>query len=150
MFALLDLGLLGDAPIGGVAEPVKELIVFRFGLRLFLLEALVDDRRVANLLEPRQSALHLARDYGVERCREQLFEVVKNPRRERLHGLAAAALFDLGAHDAALDAVRAAEKPRKLPELAWATMVRAGASGFELGPLVTESRYRRIQLGWVE
>jgi hypothetical protein len=97
-----------------------------------------------------RAAFHLARDYGVERCREQLFDVTKNPRREELHGLAAAALFDLGSRNEALDAVSAGEKAPKLPALAWASVVRAGASGFERGPLLTEQRFRRIQLGWVE
>jgi hypothetical protein len=97
-----------------------------------------------------RAALHLARDYGVDRCREQLFDVVKSPRREQLKGLAAAALFDLGNEKEALDAVSAADPSQKPPALAWASMVRAGASGLERGPLVTEPRFRRIQLGWVE
>jgi hypothetical protein len=97
-----------------------------------------------------RAALHLARDYGVERCREQLLDVAQNPRREKLHGLAAAALFDLGARSEALEVVSAGERTLKLPELAWAMLVRAGAAGVERGPLVTEPRFRRIQLGWVE
>ena len=98
-----------------------------------------------------RAALHLARDYGVDRCREQLFEVAKSPRREQLKGLAAAALFDLGNQKEALDALGASAEPSlKPPALAWASVVRAGALGFERGPLVNEPRFRRIQLGWVE
>jgi hypothetical protein len=98
-----------------------------------------------------RAALHLARDYGVDRCREQLFEVAKNPRREQLKGLAAAALFDLGNQKEALDALGGSAEPLlKPPALAWASVVRAGALGFERGPLVNEPRFRRIQLGWVE
>ncbi len=97
-----------------------------------------------------RAALYLARDYGVDRCREQLFDVAKSPRRESLKGLAAAALFDLGNQQEALDAVSEGDRGHKPPGLAWASVVRAGASGLERGPLVTEPRFRRIQLGWVE
>jgi len=76
--------------------------------------------------------------------------VSRNPRREQLHGLAAAALFDLGSCQEALDAVNVVEKTPKLSALAWASVVRAGASGVERGRLVTEPRFRRIQLGCVE
>ncbi|HEX6274011.1 MAG TPA: hypothetical protein VFZ53_13275 [Polyangiaceae bacterium] len=97
-----------------------------------------------------RAALHLARDYGVERCREQLVDVARHPRRERLQGLAAAALFDLGARVEALDALGEDDSRRKLPSLAWATMVRVCAAGQTQGPLVTEPTFRRLQLGWVE
>jgi hypothetical protein len=97
-----------------------------------------------------RAALHLARDYGVVRCREQLSAVAKNSRWEKLNGLAAAALFDLGARDEALAALSVCDETRKLPGSAWATLVRAGASGLEPGPLVTEPTFRRVQLGWVE
>jgi hypothetical protein len=97
-----------------------------------------------------RAALHLARDYGVERCREQLFDVARHPRRERLRGLAAAALFDLGAHAEALSALGVRDTEQKLPSLGWTLVVRACASGAAEGPVVTESRFRRLQLGWVE
>jgi hypothetical protein len=96
-----------------------------------------------------RAALHLARDYGLERFRQQLVDVLGHPKRDRLRGLAAAALFDLGDREDALAAVRA-DGDRKLPGLAWVTLVRAGASGVERGPLVTEPVFRRIELGWVE
>ena len=114
-----------------------------------MLEGLVRGPLPANEQSVR-AALHLARDYGVDRCREQLFDATKHPRCEKLRGLAAAALFDLGNHAEALEAVNVHEKEPKLPALAWASVVRAGASGHETGPLVTESRFRRIQLGSVE
>jgi hypothetical protein len=67
-----------------------------------------------------------------------------------LRGLAAAALLALGNRKEALDAANAVEESPKLSALAWAAVVRAGASGLERVPLVTEPRFRRIQLGWVE
>jgi hypothetical protein len=97
-----------------------------------------------------RAALCLAQNYGVDRYREQLFDVMRNPRREPLRGLAAAALFDLGNRKEALDAANVVEESPKLSALAWAAVVRAGASGLERAPLVTEPRFRRIQLGWVE
>jgi hypothetical protein len=96
-----------------------------------------------------RAALHLARDYGLERFRRQLVDVLRHPKRDRLRGLAAAALFDLGDREDALAAVPV-DGDRKLPGLAWVTLVRAGASGVERGPLVTEPVFRRIELGWVE
>jgi hypothetical protein len=97
-----------------------------------------------------RAALCLAQNYGVDRYREQLFDLMRNRRREPLRGLAAAALFDLGNRKEALDAVNAVEDSPKLSALAWGAVVRAGASGVERSPLVTEPRFRRIQLGWVE
>jgi hypothetical protein len=97
-----------------------------------------------------RAALCLARNYGIDRYRDQLFDMLRNPRREPLRGLAAAALFDLGNRKEALDAANVVEDSPKLSALAWAAVVRAGASGVERAPLVTEPRFRRIQLGWVE
>jgi hypothetical protein len=114
-----------------------------------MLEALVRGPLPASEQSLR-AALHLARDYGVDRCREQLFDATKHPRCEKLRGLAAAALFDLGHRAEALDAVSVPDKEPKLPGLAWSSLVRAGASGLQGGPLVTESRFRRIELGSVE
>jgi hypothetical protein len=114
-----------------------------------MLEGLVKAREPATEQSVR-AALYLARDYGVERCKEQLFDVMRNPRREPLHGLAAAALFDLGNQREALDASNVAAKTAKIPALAWAAVIRAGASGVERGPLVKEPRFRWIELGWVE
>jgi len=91
-----------------------------------------------------------AHENGPIGARRQLFDVMRNPRREPLRGLAAAALFDLGNRSEALDASNVAAKTAKLPELAWASVIRAGASGVERGPLVKEPRFRWIELGWIE
>lgn len=97
-----------------------------------------------------RAALHLARDYGIERFREQLVDVATSSGRDKLRGLAAAALFDLGECDEAVRALATGDQPTRMPGLAWATLVRAGACGAASAPLVTEATFRRVQLGWVE
>jgi hypothetical protein len=95
-----------------------------------------------------RAALHLARDYGVERCRDQLLAIAQGERRERVRGLAAAALFDLGEHVLALDAARELLASRHHASLAWGTLLGVWAAGRGRGPLVTDARFRQIQLGW--
>lgn len=96
-----------------------------------------------------RAALCLARDYADERARRQLYDAAVAPRREALRGLAAAALFDLGEQTRAVEAATALTESARLGTLAFATLVLAAASGKESGPLVTEPRVRRIQLGWL-
>jgi hypothetical protein len=97
-----------------------------------------------------RAALHLAREYKEPRFREQLIDAARSPKREHLRGFAAAALFDLGDHDAASGVAQELEKSRQLAAVAWSGLVRAGRAGLHSGQLVTEPNYRRVQLGWVE
>jgi len=91
---------------------------------------------------------HLCRDYGQERYRRHLSDIAAMPRRDPLRGLAAAALFDAGEREIALRAAEELVKTRHLSALAWGALVRAAP---EIGDeLLTEARYRRVQLGWVE
>jgi hypothetical protein len=97
-----------------------------------------------------RAMLHLCRDYGQERYRDQLADVVKAPRRDALRGLAAACLYDSGETSRALDVALDLGESRQLPALAWSWLIRARhAAAFET-TIVTEARYRRVQLGWVE
>jgi hypothetical protein len=96
-----------------------------------------------------RAALHLARDFADERARDQLLDAALTPRREPLRGLAAAALFDLGERDRALEAAGALAESPRAATLTWSCLVRAAASGKETLPLLTETRVRRIQLGWL-
>lgn len=91
---------------------------------------------------------HLCRDYGQERYRKHLSEIAATPRRDPLRGLAAAALFDAGEREIALRAAEELAKTRHLSALAWGALVRAASTTGE--ELLTEARYRRVQLGWVE
>jgi hypothetical protein len=97
-----------------------------------------------------RAALLLARSYGVERGREQLFAIARGERRPRVRGLATAALFDLGEHRAALDATAQLLTSRYHASLAWGTLVSAWGAGHGRGPLVTDARFRQIQLGCCE
>jgi hypothetical protein len=97
-----------------------------------------------------RAMLHLSRDYGEARYRDQLADVVRAPRRDVLRGLAAACLYDSGEIERALDVASNLEDSRHLPALAWSLLIRARhAAAFE-STIVTEERYRRVQLGWVE
>jgi hypothetical protein len=95
-----------------------------------------------------RAALCLARDFDEERARVQLAHAVEKGRAETLRGLAAAALFDLGERERALPFASELAQSPKLPALTFGNLVLLAASGRESGPLVTEPRVRRIQLGW--
>jgi hypothetical protein len=96
-----------------------------------------------------RAALCLARDFDDARARAQLANAVESGRNEALRGLAAAALFDLGEHARAVAAAEELAQSTKLPTLTFASLVTLAAAGKESGPLVSEPRVRRIQLGWV-
>jgi hypothetical protein len=97
-----------------------------------------------------RAALHLARDYGETRFREQLVDVARSPRREHLRGLAVACLFDLGEREIALATARELSHSKQLSALAWGALVNAAGGDARPRPLVSEPNFRRIQLGWVE
>jgi hypothetical protein len=97
-----------------------------------------------------RSALHLVRDYGLAHYRRRLAEIAASTSHERVRGLAAAALFDLGEREAALSAARACGASRQLPTLVWSALLAVWEKGRERGPLVTDARVRWVQLGWVE
>jgi hypothetical protein len=97
-----------------------------------------------------RAMLHLCRDYGQERYRVSLLEIARQPRRDPLRGLAAAALFDVGERTTAEHTAEELSATRHLPALAWASLVRASGHGGLRGEIVTEARFRRVQLGWVE
>jgi hypothetical protein len=97
-----------------------------------------------------RAAVHLAREYGDQRFREQLLDTAKSPKREHLRGFVAAALFDIGERDAAASVAEALGASKQLGPLAWCALVRAGLCAAPEGFLITEPSYRRLQLGWVE
>jgi hypothetical protein len=96
-----------------------------------------------------RAAFHLAHDYGDERAQQQLLDAARAPRREPIRGLAVAALFDLGQHGVAVDAAATLTESRSVATLTWSCLVLTAASGKESSPLMTESRVRKIQLGWL-
>jgi hypothetical protein len=106
-----------------------------------------------------RAALYLARDHAREDLREALVQAATAPKREELRGLAVAALFDVGDRDRARDMSADLIASKHISNVAWGAIVRAAAaqrrSQSDGTPaytpmLVTETRFRWIQWGWVE
>jgi hypothetical protein len=97
-----------------------------------------------------RAMLHLCRDYGQERYRDQLGAVARAPRKDPLRALAVAALYDVGARETALAALDEHLRSRHLTARAWARLVLAREAAQFDGAVVSELRFRRVQLGWVE
>jgi hypothetical protein len=115
-----------------------------------MLENLVKGTALGNPAALR-AALYLARDHGRDDVRNALADAAKNPRREALRGLAAAALFDAGDRTMAMTIADELVASRQLTTLAWAGLIRAFSREHGNGTtVVSEPAYRRVQLGWVE
>ena len=115
-----------------------------------MLENLVKGTSLGNPAAIR-AALYLARDHGRDDVRNALSDTARNPRREALRGLAAAALFDAGERDVAMKVADELVQSRQLTTLAWGALIRAGGrSSGDHACVVSEPAYRRVQLGWVE
>jgi hypothetical protein len=96
-----------------------------------------------------RAALHLCRDYGQARHLKALTEAGKSPKKDALRGLAAAALFDCGQCEAAIEVAGELEASRQLSAIGWACLIRAAAApGRRDGLLVSEPNFRRIQQGF--
>ncbi len=112
-----------------------------------MLENITKDQMLTDEVSIR-AALVLGRNYRCVDVVERLADAARSHRREALRGLAAAALFDLGQRDLAGRFADELVNSRKLCTVGWAALIRAGGAG-KLGRLVTESRFRRVQRGWV-
>lgn len=97
-----------------------------------------------------RAMLHLCRDYGEEPYRELLGGIARAPRKDALRSLAAAALYDIGWKTEAFSALKDLRQSRHLAAIAWSCLVTAREGARFGGSVVTEARYRRVQLGWVE
>jgi hypothetical protein len=96
-----------------------------------------------------RAAMYLARDHGRDDLREALGLLAKNPRHDAIRGVAAAALYDLGDRERSVGMAEELVQSRQLGTATWGALVRAaGKSGIDR--IVSESTYRRVQLGWVE
>ena len=96
-----------------------------------------------------RAALYLARDHGREDLGHALEEVAANVRHEKIRGMAAAALFDLGRRDTLPALAEELIASRQLTTMTWGALVRSALAG-KLPRVMTELMYRRVQLGWVE
>jgi hypothetical protein len=98
-----------------------------------------------------RSALYLVRDHGREDLVRGLTEVVKSSKREPLRGLALAALIDAGVEHAPTEQLDVLAKSKQVSTMAWSLLCKISDAGkLSDPPLVAESRFRRVQLGWVE
>ncbi len=122
-----------------------------------MLEGLVKSTSLAD--EPSiRASLYLARDHNREDLREALQQAAATPKREDLRGLAVAALWDLGERDTARGMADELIASKHVSNVAWGALVKAAssdrrepASGTQpIHSIITESRYRWIQWGWVE
>jgi hypothetical protein len=104
-----------------------------------------------------RAALYLVRDHGRVDLVDALVEAATSSKRDELRGLAVAALWDAGepaarekARELADDLVRS----RCIGNVAWSALVRAAAarasSTGASEPVLGETSYRWIQLGWLE
>lgn len=96
-----------------------------------------------------RAALYLARDHARDDLREALTSVAQNPKKDALRGLAAAALWDVGEREQARTLQPELAASRALPTLAWSALLSVAEAG-KIEPVLTESAFRRVQLGWLD
>jgi len=96
-----------------------------------------------------RAALHLIRDYDDPRPLELLRVAASSPRRETVRGLAAAALYDAGDRDLALERAKSLITSRHLTSVAWGSLIQA-AQANNSQDVTSEPSVRRIQFGWSE
>ncbi len=102
-----------------------------------------------------RAAMHLGRDLGHSQMRDTLVKACDDRALDpELHGFAVASLYDVGDREGALERALELESARSLKSAAWASLVRYKARERAFNgcssPVVTESRYRWIQCGWLE
>ncbi|MGC4065944.1 MAG: hypothetical protein QM784_15095 [Polyangiaceae bacterium] len=111
-----------------------------------MLENLVKDATYDSAPKIRAVA-HLIRDYGHSELKKVLVGVAKGAKREPLRGLALAALYDL--ERSQLDGLTLdLNRSRSVQTAIWSALVRLELVQPSISELLSEVRYRRIQLGW--
>jgi hypothetical protein len=113
-----------------------------------MLEALARQQPLVDEVALR-AARCLARGYGRPDLSAGLIEVANDENREHLRGLAAAALWDIGERERALDLAGALVDSKTLCTSVWSALVQQAAA--EPTPdVLVEPRFRRLQWGWTE
>lgn len=115
-----------------------------------------------------RAAMYLAKDHGRSELRDAILEVGRGNgagvgRREELRGVAAAALWDLGASEEAREIAEDLVDSKIIGNVAWGTLIRAAATRSRSGggngvgrpaawedAVLTETPFRWIQWGWLE
>jgi hypothetical protein len=111
-----------------------------------MLESLVKQPSPYTELSIRASS-YLVRDHGRQELCRRLFDVAKGSKHEELRGLSLSALFDI---DPALlrDLPLELDRSRQLQTAVWSALVRLALAEGSRERLMSEPRYRRLQLGW--
>jgi hypothetical protein len=113
-----------------------------------MLEALAKTVPLADEVAMR-AALYLAKDHGRDDLRGALLDAARDPRREELRGVAAAALWDLGMTSEASEVAEDLLESKVVGNVAWGALVRA-TSHSAGDDVLTETPFRWIQWGWLE
>lgn len=93
---------------------------------------------------------YLVKSHGRTELREMLADAASNVHKEALRGLATAAMFDAGEQSAAFALAEPLVNSRALPTAVWSAWVLMARDGLVPAPLVSEPRFRWIQLGCAE
>ncbi len=115
-----------------------------------MLEALARTRPLGDDVALRASFL-LAKHYDREAFVRDVHDAAESPR-EDIRGLAAAALWDLGERERASELARSLVESPDLTAATWSALVAWAslAAGKRADSVLTETAFRRVQLGWME
>jgi hypothetical protein len=94
-----------------------------------------------------RASIYLIRDYGCTAHLPKLVEIAKSTKREKLRGLAIAALFETGSDNLKMLTLEQ-DRSRNLAVALWSALVRMALAKGRKEKLLTEQRYRMLQLGW--
>lgn len=120
-----------------------------------MLEALLRTKPLGDDVAVR-AAYTLARQFDRNTFLNEVIEFARGSERDDIRGLSAAALWDLGDKERAQDIAGSLAGSPDLRALAWSALVStaAAANGTPKRDkpleILTETAFRRIQLGWIE
>ncbi len=116
-----------------------------------MLEALARTKPLGDDVALR-AAYMLAKNYDRAGFLGEVIACGEASARDDVRGLAAAALFDLGDRERALTVSSSLGASQDLTALTWSALVTAAASSGSKTPadIITETTFRRVQLGWIE
>lgn len=115
-----------------------------------MLEALARTKPLGDDVALRAAYL-LAKNFDRAAFLREVIDFAETSLRDDIRGLAAAALWDLGEQERSLSIVRALAESPDLSALGWSALVASAANGGKTnGEVLTETAFRRVQLGWVE
>ncbi|NUP12243.1 MAG: hypothetical protein HOW73_39860 [Polyangiaceae bacterium] len=117
-----------------------------------MLEALARTKPLGDDVALRAAFL-LAKNFDRSEFLREVIDSSETSARDDIRGLAAAALWDLGDRERALGVASTLAESPDLAALAWGALVTTaanGSGGKRSGDVLTETAFRRVQLGWIE